>query len=208
MIILTFFIGIIANFIGYIPPGNINLTLVQITLNRGFKQALQFIIAFSCVEFFFTYVVMQGAKWLSEQVRLDTIIDWVMVVLFITLGYITWRNRNSPPKTNYSEHASIKYGILLGFLNPVQIPFWMVTGTYLITHGWILDGRVALVIFSLGSAAGAFLALFLYAKFAGYVQKRFELSTRVIDTGIAILFFAFAAYHVVKQVYLVFFKHH
>lgn len=51
MIFLTFFIGIIANFIGYIPPGNINLTLIQITMNRGMKEAVRFITAFSCVEF-------------------------------------------------------------------------------------------------------------------------------------------------------------
>jgi hypothetical protein len=88
----------------------------------------------------------------------------------------------------------------------MQIPFWMITGTYLITHEWILDGRLALVIFSIGSAAGAFLCLFLYARFAKYIQSKFALSTRFINTGIAVLFFSFAAYHVVKQVYLVFFK--
>jgi threonine/homoserine/homoserine lactone efflux protein len=207
MIFLTLLAGVIANFIGYVPPGNVNLTLVQITINRGMKQALQFIVAFSSVEFFFTYVVMQGAKWLSEQVRLDTVIDWIMVVLFGTMGFITWRNRNNPPKTTYSQHASIKYGILLGFLNPMQIPFWMVTGTYLITHEWIDDKPLDLVFFSIGSAMGAFIALFLYAQFAKFLQKRFAFSTRVIDTGIAILFFGFALYHVFKQVYLVWFKH-
>ncbi|MET3500871.1 threonine/homoserine/homoserine lactone efflux protein [Mucilaginibacter rubeus] len=207
MIFLTFFIGIIANFIGYIPPGNINLTLVQITINRGIKEAVRFITAFSAVEFFFTYFIMHAARWLSGQLQLNTVIDWIMVVLFGVMGYITWINRNKPPKANYSEHASIKYGILLGFLNPMQVPFWMVTGTYLITHEWILDGRVALVIFSLGSAAGAFLCLFIYAKFAKYIQERFALSTRLINTSIAILFFAFAMYHIVKQIYLSFFKH-
>ena len=93
MIFLTFFIGLIANFIGYIPPGNINLALVQITINRGLKQALQFIMAFSCVEFFFTYFIMNAADWLSQQVHLDTAIDWVMVVLFGTMGVITWMHR-------------------------------------------------------------------------------------------------------------------
>lgn len=204
MIFLTFFIGIIANFIGYIPPGNVNLTLIQIAVNRGLKQALMFISSFSCVEFFFTYFIMHAAKWLSGQVKLDTIIDWVMVVLFSVLGIITWANRNKPPETTYSEHDSLKYGILLGFLNPMQIPFWMITGTYLITHQWILSGKLALVIFSLGSAAGAFLALFFYARFAKYIQSRFALSTKAIDTAIAIFFFAFAAYHVVKQVYLMY----
>ena len=208
MIFLTFFIGLIANFVGYIPPGNINLSLMQLTINRGMKQALQFIIAFSCVEFFFTFFIMHAAKWLSAQVRLDTVIDWVMVVLFGVLGAITWMHRNKPPESkSYSGHDSIKYGILLGFLNPMQIPFWMITGTYLITHQWVEIGKFALVVLSVGSACGAFLCLFLYAKFAGYIQKKFALSNKFINTGIAILFFAFAAYHIVKQVYLVFFKH-
>jgi len=206
MIFLTFFIGAFANFIGYIPPGNINLTLVQITVNRGIKQALRFIISFSCVEFFFTYFIMHAAKWLSAQVKLDMVIDWVMVVLFGVLGTVTWIHRKKPPETEYSEHDSIKYGIVLGFLNPMQVPFWIITGTYLITHEWILDGKLALVVFSLGSAGGAFGALFLYAKFAKYIQSKFALSTRLINTGIAILFFSFAAYHIVKQVYLAFFK--
>ena len=202
MIFLTFFIGLIANFIGYVPPGNINLTLVQITINRGLKQAMMFIISFSAVEFFFTYFIMHADKWLSAEVRLDTIIDWVMVVLFGVMGIITWIHRKKPPETSYSDRESIRYGILLGFLNPMQIPFWMITGTYLITHEWIVDGQVALVIFSVGAAAGAFLALFLYAKFAEYIQSKFALSTRLVNTSIAILFFAFAAYHIVKQVYL------
>ncbi|GAA4929641.1 LysE family translocator [Mucilaginibacter defluvii] len=206
MIFLTFFIGLIANFIGYIPPGNINLTLVQITINRGMRHALQFITAFSVVEFFFTFVIMHGAKWLSEQAHLDTMIDWVMVVLFGTLGIYTWMGRNNPPKTKYSNHASIRYGIMLGFLNPMQIPFWMVTGTYVITHEWILDGNFALVIFSIGSALGSFLCLYLYAKFAQYIQSKFALSTRVINSSIAWLFFAFAAYHICKQLYIIFVK--
>jgi len=202
MIFLTFFIGVIANAIGYIPPGNINLTVVQLTINRGMKQAMMFIIAFSSVEFFFTYFIMHAAKWLSSEVRLDTIIDWIMVVLFGVLGTITWINRKKPPETNYSDRESIRYGILLGFLNPMQVPFWMITGTYLITHQWIEDGKLALVIFSIGAAGGAFLGLYLYAYFAKYIQSKFALSTRLVNTSIAVLFFAFAAYHIVKQLYL------
>ncbi|RCH54949.1 lysine transporter LysE [Mucilaginibacter hurinus] len=206
MILLTFFIGLIANFIGYIPPGNINLTLVQITINRGFKHAIQFITAFSIIEFFFTFCIMHAAKWLSAQARLDTIIDWVMTVLFGTLAVVTWINRNKPPKTKYSGAASIRLGILLGVFNPMQVPFWMVTGTYLITHQWILDGNTALVIFSLGSAAGSFLCLYLYARFAQYIQSKFALSTRLINISIAALFATFALYHIFKQVYVVYFK--
>lgn len=207
MIFLTFFLGLIVNFIGYIPPGNINLTLAQITINRGLKQALKFIIAFSSVEFFFTYFIMHAAKWLSSAVHLETVIDWVMIAMFGTLGTIAWINRKKAPKANYSSKESIRYGIILGFLNPMQIPFWLIAGTYLISHGWILTTTFALPIFSLGSSAGAFLCLFLYAKFAKYIQKKFAISTQIINTCIAILFYLFAAYHVAKEIYIIFFKH-
>jgi len=191
-----------------VPPGNINLALVQIAINRGIKQALQFIIAFSCVEFFFTYFIMNAADWLSQQLSLTTIIDWIMTVLFIVMGTITWIHRKKAPESKaYSEHDSIKYGILLGFLNPVQVPFWMITGSYLITHEWIETGRIALVIFSIGAAAGAFFCLFIYARSARYVQRKLDLSNKAINTGIALLLFGFAGYNIVKQVYLVFFKH-
>src|ERR1700759_276902 len=120
MIFLTFAIGIIANFIGYIPPGNINLSVVQLAINRGIKQALQFIIAFSCVEFFFTYFIMNADDWLSHQLNLNVIIDWIMVVLFATMGTITWLHRKKAPSSGKSSgRDSITYGILLGFLNPV-----------------------------------------------------------------------------------------
>ncbi|HVS93070.1 MAG TPA: LysE family transporter [Mucilaginibacter sp.] len=208
MLFLTFFIGLIANFIGYIPPGNINLTVVQLAINRGIKEVLKFLVAFSCSELIFTFGMVNAADWFAQQVRLDMVIDWVMVVLFGVLGIITWRHRKKPPVTKKrSKGSSIRLGILLGFINPMQIPFWMVTGTYLITHQWINKDILSLVILSAGSAAGAFLSLFSYAKSARYMQERLDLSTRAINTGIAILFFAFAAYHIVKEVYIHFFKH-
>jgi threonine/homoserine/homoserine lactone efflux protein len=202
MLFLTFVLGVLINFIGYIPPGNINLTLLQITLNQGIKQALYFISAFSFVEFFITWLIIHGANWLSGQIKLGAVIDWVMVVLFSTLAVITWFNRKKVPQTKHSGYGSIKYGVILGFVNPMQIPFWMICGTYLIAHGWILTGTLPLIIFSLGSAAGAFLCLLAYAKSANYLHQRSGFSNRAINTAIAMLFLALALYHVVKQVHL------
>ena len=93
MLFITFILGLVVNFIGYIPPGNINLTLIQIAINRGNKQALYFIAAFAGVEFFFTLFIIHAASWLSTQINLSNIIDWIMIVLFSTLAIITWINR-------------------------------------------------------------------------------------------------------------------
>ena len=45
MLLLTLIIGVLLNAMGYIPPGNINLTVAQLTINKGMRQALYFILS-------------------------------------------------------------------------------------------------------------------------------------------------------------------
>uniref|UniRef100_UPI001E64928F lysine transporter LysE n=1 Tax=Pedobacter sp. ASV12 TaxID=2795120 RepID=UPI001E64928F len=150
MLFLTLIIGILLNAMGYIPPGNINLTVAQLTINKGMRQAWSFILAFSCVEVLFTFGMMRFARWVSSDVNLDaninevrlgTYVDAFMILLFVVMGTITWINRNKLPKTkdsnDTSKRGSVFYGMLLGVLNPVQIPFWLFFGNYVILHEWI-----------------------------------------------------------------------
>lgn len=212
MLLLTFLIGIFLNAIGYIPPGNINLTVAQLTINKGMRQALYFILSFSCVEVFFTFGMMRFARWISSdvsldsnisEVRLGTYVDAFMIMLFIVMGTITWVNRKRVPKTkaedNRSRKGSVFYGVLLGVLNPVQIPFWLFFGNYVILHDWIQTNYLSLVIFSIGSGLGSALALYGYAHFAKYIQEKFALSSHIINRAIALFLFALALYLVIKQ---------
>ncbi|RYD69317.1 MAG: lysine transporter LysE, partial [Sphingobacteriales bacterium] len=150
MLFLTFFIGIILNAMGYIPPGNINLTVAQLAINKGMRQVWYFIISFSCVEVFFTFGMMRFARWAMSdinpneavsEVRLGTLVDSFMILMFITMGTITWINRKKAPKTSSKKDdkrsGSVLYGLILGVLNPVQIPFWLFFGNYVILHEWI-----------------------------------------------------------------------
>jgi len=212
MLFLTLLIGIVLNAMGYIPPGNINLTVAQLTINKGMRQALYFILSFSCVEVFFTFGMMRFARWVSSDVNLDanisevrlgTYVDLFMILLFIVMGTITWVNRKKVPKTksedNRSRKGSVFYGMLLGVLNPVQIPFWLFFGNYVILHEWIHTNYLSLVIFSLGSGMGSALALYGYAHFARYIQEKFALSSHLINRSIALFLFALALYLIIKQ---------
>lgn len=217
MLLLTLLIGILLNAMGYIPPGNINLTVAQLTINKGMRQALYFILSFSIVEVFFTFGMMRFARWISSdvnlnenisEVRLGTYVDGFMIILFIIMGTITWINRKKIPKTkredNRSRKGSLFYGMLLGVLNPVQIPFWLFFGNYVILHDWIDTNYLSLVIFSLGSGMGSALALYGYAHFAKYIQEKFALSSHIINRSIALFLFSLALYLIIKQTVIYF----
>ena len=212
MLFLTLIIGVLLNALGYIPPGNINLTVAQLTINKGMRQALYFILSFSIVEVFFTFGMMRFARWVMSDInvndnvnelRLGTYVDSFMILLFITMGTITWVNRKKVPKTksedNRSKKGSVFYGMLLGILNPVQIPFWLFFGNYIILHDWVETDYLSLIIFSLGSGIGSALALYGYAHFAKYIQEKFALSSLLISRSIAIFLYVLALYIVIKQ---------
>ncbi len=175
---------------------------MQLTINRGIRDALYFIVSFSIVEFFFTYGIMYFVDWFAGQTNLIYWLDWLLIVVFLVLGIMSLRNVQKEKQVNYSRRDSVKYGIILGFVNPTQIPFWMICGTYVIAHKWIATGNGALVIFSLGSALGAFLCLFAFAKFSKYLHEKFTISSKIMNHTISVVFFLLAAYRIVKMVVL------
>jgi threonine/homoserine/homoserine lactone efflux protein len=201
MLFLTFLAGLAVNFASYVPFGNVNLTVVQLTINRGIRNALYFIVSFSIIEFFFTYAIMYFADWFAQQKALVYWLDWVLIAVFLIMSITSWRNTQKEKYVNYSHKDSIKYGIILGFVNPTQIPFWMICGTYLISHHWITTtAKGSLAIFSIGSAIGSFLCLFCFAKFSKYLHEKFTLSGKVINRSIAVIFLVLA---ILKFIHLV-----
>ncbi len=206
MYVLTFLVAVAVNFVGYIPFGNINLTAVQLSVNRGLKQAVIFILSFSVVEALFTYVLMRFAEWFAGKENLLHLLDYILIIIFLVMGIVTWRiaNHESKPK-EYRKRDSIRYGIFLGIFNPMQIPFWMIGGTYLISNKWIETAGFGLEIFALGAGIGAFSCLYLFAHFARYIQEKFTLSNRLINRSVAVVFFVLALIHIIKIVWETFY---
>lgn len=202
MLILTFLVAIVVNFLGYIPLGNINLTAIQISINKGMKQALIFITTFSIIEGIFTYILMRFAEWFATKKEFLHWLGWILVAVFIIMGILSWTESHKRPKLRDDDHTnkdSIRTGILLGVFNPMIIPFWMIGGTYLIAKNWITTATPGLEIFALGAAIGAFLCLYLFARFARYIQSRFAFSNQMINRSIALVFFALAIFQICKE---------
>ena len=201
MLALTFVVAIVVSFLGYIPPGNINLTAMQISINKNIKQALIFITTFSILEAIFTYILMRFAAWFAEKKDVLAVLNWALIIVFVVLGTLTWYKgkQDLPKETEFKKGASVRTGILLGIFNPIQIPFWAIAGTYLIGHNWITTAGFGLQVFALGSGIGAFICLYLYAHFAQLIQEKFSLSSKLINHGIALVFFCLAIISLIRE---------
>jgi threonine/homoserine/homoserine lactone efflux protein len=203
MLLLTFLVAVVVNFLGYIPLGNINLTSMQISINNGFKQAIIFATSFSIIEAIFTFILMNFAEWFASKKDLLSWLGWILVVVFIIMGVISLVQANNVPKPKEESRKrdSIRTGIILGIFNPMIIPFWTIGGTYLIANNWITTQGLGLEIFSIGAGLGAFLCLYLFARFAQYIQNRFSFNHKIINKSIAAVFFGLAIFQISKELF-------
>ena len=204
MLLLTFFVAVVVNFVGYIPLGNINLTAMQISINKGLRQVTIFAISFAIVEGIFTYVLMHFAAFFATKKEFLIWLEWIMIGVFLLMGILSYlqSKKEAKPVTDDKKRDSIKTGILLGVFNPMIIPFWTIGGTYLIAHNWISTEGFALVVFAIGASIGSFGCLYLFGRFAQYIQGKFSFSHRVINRSIAYMFFALAILQTVRLTFL------
>lgn len=200
MLLLTFFVAVVVNFVGYIPLGNINLTAMQISINKGLKQVVIFATSFALVEGLFTYILMRFAEWFATKKDFLAWLEWIMVGIFLLMGTLSYIQSKKKAKAvdDVKKRDSIKTGILLGVFNPMIIPFWTIGGTYLIAHDWIVTEGLGLEIFAIGASVGSFACLYLFGRFAQYIQNKFSFSHRVINKSIAIMFFALAILQTIR----------
>jgi threonine/homoserine/homoserine lactone efflux protein len=120
------------------------------------------------------------------------------------MGLLSWIESHKKPKhkdDDIRNKDSIRTGILLGIFNPMIIPFWMIGGTYLIAKHWITTEGIGLELFALGAAIGSFLCLYLFARFALYIQNRFAFSNKIINRSISIVFFVLAIFQICKELF-------
>ena len=164
----TFFVAFFFSFVGSIPPGTINLTVLQVGLEKKMHVAWRLALAAAIMEYPYAWIAVAFTSLiLSSPVVVDHM-RLITGVVMITLGSFALWSASKP--TNFSvrfNQSGFRRGILLGLLNPMAIPFWTAMTTYLHTNQWInTDSAVGLHSYLLGVSAGGFTLLMLLAYLA------------------------------------------
>jgi len=173
---LNFLIGFAFSFIGSIPPGTINLTIVQLGLEKKINIAWRFAIAASIMEYPYAWVAVEFAEMITSSPLLVENMQLITAIVMTLLGVITIWSSNRPTKisTKLSESGYMR-GIILSILNPLAIPFWVGATAYLVSLDWIeLSTPVRLHSYLIAICLGTFVILILLAYLAKKVVSRFQ----------------------------------
>ena len=193
------FIGFLIGFMGYLPPGNINLTVVQMSATRSKNHLWYFILFASLMEFIYCFGSLLGMKYLLTQSSLVLFMQWASVVMFGTLAILSFIQKIKPPG---AKPSGVRRGIVIAIVNPLQIPFWLIWGVYVMNNHWVESTYPSIAFFSLITAAGALSILWLYAVAGSKLQSTLSNNQRMVNVSVGVIFSVLAVVQFIKLVQL------
>jgi threonine/homoserine/homoserine lactone efflux protein len=169
----VFAVGLVFSFIGSIPPGTLNLCVLQLGLERKVATALRFALAVSIVEYPYTWIGIQFEYWITNNPLVIENFRLIAAVVMILLGALNlWSARKPTAFARRFEESGFRRGFVLSLLNPLAIPYWIGVTAYLKSQGWIdLSSVWLLHSYIFGTAVGAMLLLTVFAFMAQRVSR-------------------------------------
>jgi threonine/homoserine/homoserine lactone efflux protein len=189
-VLQIFLIAFAFSFIGSIPPGTLNLTILQLGLEGKINIAWRFAIAAALIEYPYAWLAVVFENLITTSPVILNNFKLLTAVVMILLGILNvWSARKPSVLAEKFQKSGFRRGILLGILNPLALPFWIAVTAYLIVQGWInLSGGLQLHSYLLGISLGA-LALFMFVAYtARWMTPFFQSSSKVkLIPGIILL---------------------
>jgi threonine/homoserine/homoserine lactone efflux protein len=134
----TFLIAFVFSFLGSIPPGTLNLTVLRLGLEHKMNIAWRFALAAALVEYPYAWLALLFEDWITASPIVVNNFKLISAVVMITLGVITIRSASkAAPAAETVRESGFRKGLLLSVLNPLALPFWIGVTAYLKSQGWI-----------------------------------------------------------------------
>ncbi|HMG89932.1 MAG TPA: LysE family transporter [Chryseolinea sp.] len=164
----VFFIGAIASFIGSIPPGTLNILVLQLGLENKLKAALHFALAVALVEYPYAWIAVEFEEWITSSPAIQENFKLLAASVMIILGILGIWTAQKPTKAAVKmQESGFVRGLILSILNPQAIPWWIGVTAYLKSEGFVvLDTQLRVHSYVLGTAIGALALLILLAVLA------------------------------------------
>lgn len=162
MIIQTLLVAFFVSYAGSIPPGTINVSVMQLAMQKKQRAALFLALAASAVEFIYAGFTVQFHIFLNNE---ESIADYFRIITSLALiGLGIWNLTVKSSKESVIDkeakgrHGFMK-GIMLGILNPMTIPFWLAITTYLENDELISVEGLSFWMYLIGLSTGTFFLL-------------------------------------------------
>ncbi|MDN5203976.1 LysE family transporter [Fulvivirgaceae bacterium BMA10] len=164
-ILQVFIVGLFFSFLGSIPPGTINISVMQLSLNGQRSSAISFGLGAAFVEFFYAAFAVWLQLFLVSKMDFTITFKVIAAMAMFALGVINLisKKKKLPEQDRDSKRKGFMKGVVISIFNPLAIPFWIAVTTYLQSQNWLALSKGTFWFYILGISSGTFLLLALLA---------------------------------------------
>lgn len=167
------------SFLGSVPPGAVNLSLVQQGSSGSLRKALTWAALASLLELFHLVPALLLHFRFLDSPDVVEVARPFSALLLVFLGVYAW---NRTGAKSGRPALSTKAFLLVNVFNFAAIPFWL--GTL----QWISPTPAQSVGFSMAATLGAFACLALYARFGILLSQNQNLTPALLQKSLAFTF--------------------
>jgi threonine/homoserine/homoserine lactone efflux protein len=206
-LIRVFFVGMGISFLGSLPLGSLNVAAMQIGVQENLRNAFKFSVGVMLVEVIYVRLSLTGMNWVVEHKTLFKVLEWATVVLFVVLAissFMAARKSSQQKKNILLNNKADRFllGMFMSAINPVQIPFWFLWSTYLLSNKVLLPEGGQFTSYTIGIGIGTLLGEAAYIFGGRWLIQKLNAGQRAINIVVGIVFIVSA----IIQLYRVAFK--
>ncbi len=158
MALQTFLVAYLVSFIGSIPPGAINISVMQLSIQDHRRAAFFLSVGAGLTEMIYAGITIAFFRYLLNNADINKLLFLITGIFLVVLGIFNIRSRSTSKSYNNSEkmkgRMGFTRGVILGILNPLTIPFWLAVTGYLAAHNWISLENIHYWMYVLGLSSG------------------------------------------------------
>ena len=192
-LVQIFTTGMLISFLGTLPLGSLNVCAMQIAVEENSKNALRFALGVVLVELIYVWISLQAMHWVMAHQGVFRALQWITVVLFLVLaaGSFYTASRSAGGRKNLLLNHSLHrfwLGFSMSAVNPVQIPFWFIWSSWLLSTKVLVPATPAYCSYITGIGLGTLtgLAVFIYG--GRWVLLKINAGHRVVNTVAGLVF--------------------
>jgi threonine/homoserine/homoserine lactone efflux protein len=177
----VFLAGFAMSFIGSIPPGTLNISVLQLGLEHRMNIAFRFAVAAALVEYPYAWIAVKFQDLLLGSPVILSNIQLIAALVLIILGGLNLFSAGKSSKILHKVHKSgFRRGAILSILNPMALPYWIGVTAYLKSiHIIALESNYEIHGYLLGITIGAFVLLVTVAYSARWMVKYIDTNSLV-----------------------------
>lgn len=196
-----FIIGVLVTFLGAIPLGTVNISVINTTLRMDARNAMKIALTAGIAEIILSFYALHCSVAVGDFIHMN---QWIQiaiaVLLFVIGGFLFFKKKKEAPKKRFKMSKYIT-GLFLGLLNPPVLFYWLFMISYLNENDFQLNMNSSLAIlfvFFSGVYLGKLLTLYGYSRCSILIKNNVQNIASMINKVIGVLLFVIGSIQLLK----------